>query len=176
MKNLFIAVFAAILLAACAGPGEMKREMVTMPGGEKATLVMHDQKAPDWMLKQDTMELNYIVKGDISEKQLAAVAEAERACRIFAKNVRPHNLVAVASQGVLYTAAGAIGVGLGSQAFAGAKFSEYARYGGLATGFAGLANGAVTLGGQTYTFENCGREIFDIFPGYEVRVLQKSPY
>ena len=90
--------------------------------------------------------------------------------------MRPSNLVAVLANGALYAVAGYVGVGLGATAFTGAKFSEYGRYGGVAGAFAGSANGVVTLGGQTYTFENCGREVLGLFPGYEVKVLQKSPY
>lgn len=118
-----------------------------------------------------------MVKGDVSDDQLAAVAVAEDACRIYTKTVRPNTLVAVASSGVLYAAAGYLGVGLGAKVgFAGAKFSEYGKYGGLANGASGVANGIISGGGKTYTFENCGREIFGMFPGYEVQVLQKSPY
>jgi hypothetical protein len=85
-------------------------------------------------------------------------------------------LVAVLSQGVLYAAAGYVGVGIGAHAFTGANATQYAKYGAAATGFAGAANGMVTMGGQTYTFENCGREVLALFPNYEVRVLNKSPY
>ena len=162
----------------CAGPGKRVEIPVNMPGpdGGKATIVAHNQQAPDWMLSQKKLALNYIVKGDVSAEQLSAVAEAECACKIYTKTVRPNNLVAVMSSGVLYAAAGFAGVGLGSQAFAGAKFLEYGVYGAAATGVAGLANGVITMGGQTYTFENCGREVLGLFPGYEVRVLNKSPY
>jgi hypothetical protein len=178
MKNQsWIVAFAmSVLLGACAGPGEIIKIPVTMPGGAKATIVAHDQKVPDWLLSQDKLALNYIVKDDINDNQLAAIAEAERACHIYTKTVRPNNLVAVLSQGVLFASAGYIGVGLGARAFAGAIPSQYARYGMWASGVSGTANGIATLGGQTYTFENCGREILGLFPGFEVHVVQRSPY
>ncbi len=176
MLKLLLAAIAAILLAACAGPGDVVRIPVTMPGGEKATIVAHNQQAPDWLLDRDHLAMNYIVKGEVSDKQLTAVAEAERACRIYTKTARPHNLVAVLSNGALYFAAGYAGMGWASHAFRGVDSNQYALYGGRATGTAGIANGIITLGGQTYTFENCGREIMDLFPVYTVRVLNKSPY
>ncbi len=179
MKNKlqwFIAILAMLALGACATQGERREIPVTM-GKEKATIVAHKQSVPDWMLDRDTLAINYIVKGDVNEKQLAAVAEIERACRIYTDTVRPSNLVAVLSHGVLYAGAGYIGVGVGSRVFAGAIQSQYAEYGAWATGIVGMANGIITLGGQTYTFENCGREVLALFSGYEeVRILHKSPY
>lgn len=170
-----IAILATvILISACAGPGARTEIPVSMPDGEKMTIVAHKQTVPDWMLDRDNLALNYVIMGEMSAKQLAAVAEAERACRLYAGTVRPSNLVNVMSQGALYALAGYVGVGIGSQAFAGAIKGQYAKYGAWATGTAGLANGAVTIAGQTYTFENCGREILPSH--YGVRVLQKSPY
>jgi len=177
MKKYMVAIVAmTVFLDACAGPGALTRIPVTMPEGQRATIVAHNQSVPDWMLSKKKLALNYMVRGDVSPVQLAAVAESERACRIYTDTVRPDNLVAVFSSGVLYAGAGYIGVGLGSHAFSGAVHAQYARYGAWATGVAGTANGVITLGGQTYTFENCGREIFDLFPEEEIRVLQKSPY
>jgi len=177
MKKYMVAIVAmTVFLDACAGPGALTRIPVPMPGGQKATIIAHNQSVPDWMLSKKKLALNYIVRGDVSPVQLAAVAESERACRIYTDTVRPDNLVAVFSSGVLYAGAGYLGVGLGSHSFSGVVHAQYARYGAWATGVAGTANGVITLGGQTYTFENCGREIFDLFPEEEIRVLQKSPY
>ncbi|MBU6388752.1 hypothetical protein KGQ72_02685 [Patescibacteria group bacterium] len=170
------AILVSLMLGACAGVGPATKIGVTMPDGEKATIVAHNQSVPDWMLAKDKLALNYIVKSDVSAKQLAAVAEAERACRIYTGTVRPNNLVTVISNGAIYAIAGGIGVGLGAKAFPGAVYREYQRYGAAAGLFAGAANGMVTLGGQTYTFENCGREVLALFPGYDVKILQKSPY
>ena len=179
MKNVLcrIAILASIIvLNACATQGERINIPITMPDGERATIVAHNQATPDWMLARDSLKLNYIVKGGVTAKQLAAVATTEKACKIYTDTVRPNNLVAVLANGALYALAGGIGVGLGSQAFAGARFSEYSQYGAAASGFGGAANGIVTTGGQTYTFESCGREVLTLFPGYDVRVLNKSPY
>ena len=179
MKKYMVAIVAmTVFLDACAGPGALTRIPVTMPEGQRATIVAHNQHAPDWMLAKNKLALNYIVKGDVSATQLAAVAETEHACRIYTDTVRPNNWVSVLSSGVLYAAAGYIGVGLGSHAFSGAVHAQYARYGAWATGVAGTANGVITLGGQTYTFENSGREVLEsMFPEeYKVWVIQKSPY
>lgn len=171
-----IVILAALLLGACATQGEREELPLTYPDGEKLTLVAHKQWSPDWLLDGSKMKLNYIVKGDVTPKQLAAVAKTEEACRIFTEKVRPNDLVAVFATGVLYTAAGYVGVGLGAKAFTGVSSSQYARYGAAATGMAGAANGVITLGGKTYTFENCGREALSIVSQYGVRVLNKSPY
>lgn len=178
-KNVWygLAILLVALLVGCAGPGALTKIPLTMPNGEKATMVAHNQVWPDWMLDRDTLALNYIVRGDVSEKQLAAVARVEDACRIYTGVVRPNNLVAVLSQGTIYGLAGAAGVGLGAiWGFPGAIFDQYAKYGGTAGGLAGTANGVITLGGQTYTFENCGSQVLGLFPSYDVRVIQKSPY
>ncbi|HVB20218.1 MAG TPA: hypothetical protein VNF51_02995 [Candidatus Paceibacterota bacterium] len=179
MRNAarLIAILASItLFSACATQGKAVKIGLTMPDGERATIVAHNQSVPDWMLAQDKMKLNYLVLGDVSKKQLAAVAEAEHACRIFTDTVRPSNMVAVLSSGVLYATAGYVGVGVGAKVFAGVSANQYAHYGAWASGVGGMANGMATLGGQTYTFENCGREVLALFPGYDVKVLQKSPY
>jgi hypothetical protein len=178
-KNSVVCGLAILLMAVfavgCVGPGALTKIPVNMSGG-KATIFAHNQVAPDWMLSRDKLALNYIVKGEVSAKQLADVAEAETACRIFTKRTRPNNLVAVLSSGILYGAAGFIGVGIGSQAFIGVNSLAYGAYGAAAGFTGGVANGLITLGGQTYTFENCGSQILGLFPGSDVRVLQKSPY
>lgn len=179
MKKMtgWIAILASLLLGACASQGDAVRILGTMPGGEKFTIVAHNQSVPDWMLARDKLKLNFVVRGALSATQLTAVAETERACRIYTGTVRPSNLVAVLSNGVLYAGAGFVGIGLGAKAaFDGAKFTDYGKYGGYAGVFQGAANGIVTLGGQTYTFENCGREVLGLFPGYGVRIIEKSPY
>ena len=176
-KLLFgLAIVAMFVMSGCATQGDAVKIPLTMPGGEKATIVAHNQSTPDWMLDRDTLKVNYLVKGDVTAKQLAAVAETERACRIYTGVVRPNELVAVLLNGILYGVVTAPFGGLGSQAFAGAKFGEYAKYVGVVSAGGGIANGVIQSGGKTYTFENCGREVLGLFPGYEVKVLQKSPY
>ncbi len=175
--HVFVATLAAMLLGACAGPGARTEIPLEMPNGEKATIVAHNQQVPDYMLDRSRLALNYIVKGaEVQPEELAAVMKTTEACRLYTKEVRPNNLVAVISQGVVYAVAGGVGVGIGAKAFAGAKSSEYAQYGAWAGGMSGAANGLVTLGGQTYTFENCAKEALALFPQYKVRILQKSPY
>ncbi len=167
---------AALLLGACASPGGIREIPLQMPDGGQATIVAHNQSVPDWMLAKDKLALNFIVKGSVSAEQLAAVAAAEKACRLYTGTVRPNDVVSVFANGALYGIAGYIGGGVGSQAFPYAVFSQYARYSGYATGLGGLANGIVSLGGQTYTFESCGQVAFGLFPEYQVHVLMTSPY
>ena len=171
-------VFAlcALALTACAGPGELTKFTGEIDG-QTYTLVAHNQQVPDWMLATDKLALNFVVKGDVTERQLAALASAEHSCRIYTKTVRPNELVAVLANGTLYGIAGFLGTGTGSQAFTGANFTDYGLYGGAAGFAGGVANGIVQSGGKTYTFENCGREVMSLFPQYSnLRILQKSPY
>jgi len=176
---ILLAVATAWLLvtSGCAGPGALKRIPLTDENGQPATLVAHNQIFPDWMVDGDQLAINYLVSGSVGSKQLAAIAEAERGCRVYTHTVRPNELVAVLSHGTLYAIAGAIGVGLGAEVFAGAQWREYAQYGAFVSGFAGAANGIVTTSGKTYTFENCAeRVITKLFPNAGVTVIQKSPY
>jgi len=165
------------MLAGCAGPGKLTRKSVTMPNGEKITVVTHNQKVPDWMLSKNKLSLNYIVKGEVTDSQLAAISAVEKAGREYTKKVRPSDWTTVLSSGIFYAAAGYAGVGLGSMAFHGAVSNEYALYGAAATGFSGLVNGLIMRGGQTYTFEVFGMQTLDgMFPSYGIKVLIKSPY
>lgn len=181
MRSLrLIAVLASLTLGACATQGPLETIQETFPRGEVITLGVHNQWSPDWMLDQKKLKLNFLVKGkEISAEQLAAVAKTEKLCRFYTGKVRPSNLVAVVSSGVIYALAGATGLYFGSAAFTGATHlyqSQSAEYGAWASGTSGTANGVITLGGQTYTFESCGREVLTALPGYDVKVLNKSPY
>ena len=167
----------AASLIACASDPRATTIGVAMPHGERATIVAHNQDVPDWMIGTDSLRLNFVVKGDVSDDQLRAVAAVEGSCRIYTKTVRPNELVAVAINGILYGATGFLGTGGGAAlAFKGASFMDYGKYGGTSSFGGGVANGLIQGGGKTYTFEDCGREIFSIFPQYEVHILQKSPY
>lgn len=178
LQKLFqgLAVLAALVLAGCASTGGGRTEIVGSVGSNKTyTIVAHNKSLPDWMSPSD--QLNYVVKGKgVSAEQLRAVSDVERSCRLYTDAVHPSKLVAVLSSTAIYALAGYVGVGSGAHAaFKGASFSEYGKYGGAATGLSGAANGTITLGGRTYTFENCGREVFGLFPETGVRVLNKSP-
>lgn len=149
-----------------------------MPDGSSATIVAHDQQVPDYLLDAGRAKLNFMVKGNLTESQLAAVLSVEKACRVYTDTVTPNDLVAVVSGGVIYAVAGFVGVGVGSQALAGsAKWLEYGPYGAAASGMGGAANAFISnRSGRTYTFQNCGREALGLFSQYDVRVLQKSPW
>ncbi len=170
-KNVW-AVLAAIFHTACVGPGAVTTIPVTIEG-KRATIIAHNQWAPDSWIDRDQMALNYVVLGHINEKQILAVAETERACRIYTGVVHPGNLVAVVSDGILYATYGFLGFGIASQVIAGAKAVEGAIGGAAITGSAGAARSTVSLGNRIYTFENCGREVIALFPEYGVRIIQK---
>ena len=174
--KVMLALLVLLLVMGCAGAGTRVEAPITYPRGEKLTVVAHNQIAPDWFLSKDKLAINYIVSGSVTPEQLDAVAKTEDACRIYTKTVRPHDLVIVLSSGVLYGLAGYVGVGFGSQAFPGADFGEYAKYGGAASGASGLANGVISLGGKTYTFENCSHTALSKVSQYGISVIQKSPY
>lgn len=167
----------ALLTTACASQGERVLISVSMPDGEKATIVAHNQVFPNWMIDKDTYKLNYIILGKApSDKQFAAIDEAERACREYTGVVHPLDSITVATDAIIFGAAGAAGGGIGSLAFPFAKAAQYAMYAGASGGFFGGAYGALTLGGKVYTFENCGREVMGRFPAYKVQVLLRTPY
>jgi len=177
IRNMFVVILAILVLSGCATQGERVQTTITYPDGETITIVAHEQSVPDMWLKKSSLKLNYMVQGNVTTKQMEAVARTERGCHEgYSAIVRPSNLVNIVANGLLYGVAGFAGVGLGSQAFAGAKLTEYGLYGLGASGAGGVANGIVSSGGQTYTFESCGREALSIVPQYGVRVLNKSPY
>jgi len=165
-------LLVAVVVGGC-GAGKMIQIPATYPDGERLTIVAHNQIVPDWMVAKSKLALNFIVKGDVSEKQLAAVATTEGACRIYTKTVRPHDLVAVASYGVLFFGAGFAGGGIGSQVFPGVNSLSYGTYVGTVGGATGAASGTISLGGKMYTFENCGANALNAVSSYGVRVLTK---
>jgi hypothetical protein len=174
---LFVIVASTVLFNGCAaGPG--KRIITTMPNGENVTRVIHKQSVPSWMLRTSGLVLNYEVEGEVTDTQIAAVATVEKAGRAYIRETRPNDFVSVLSSGLLYGVAGYAGGYLGSKAFHGADPQQYGAYAAAATGFAGLANGLVSLGGKTYSFEVFGMQTFNngILPTYGVQVLIKSPY
>ncbi|MCX6787873.1 MAG: hypothetical protein NT108_01760 [Candidatus Kaiserbacteria bacterium] len=172
-----IVLVTAFLTTGCASQGERKLISITMPDREEATIVAHNQIFPNWTIDQDTYKLNYIIAGKApSNKQFAAVEEAERVCREYTKVVHPNDLMTVGVDAIMFGAAGAAGGAVGSLAFSFAKASEYAMYAGASGGFFGGAYGALTLGGKVYTFESCGREVMARFSAYRVQVLMRTPY
>lgn len=173
-----ITLLATVWLGGCFGPGRITARQVIMPGGERATIVAHNQLVPDYWLDKDQLALNFIVKNDVSQTQLAAIGSAENACRMYTNDVTPNDLVAVISGGIVYGSTGFVGLGLGSQAISDMlSFIRYGKYGAAAGGMGGVANAFISnRAGRTYTFQNCGRELMDLFPQYKVRILQKSPW
>ncbi len=178
-KRFSVVVLIVVLMATtgCISQGDRKLISVTMPDREEATIVAHNQVFPNWVIDQDTYKLNYIIAGKApSNKQFAAVEEAERACREYTRVVHPHDAMTVFVDAFVFGAAGAAGSAVGSLAFSFAKASEYAMYAEASGGFFGGAYGALTLGGKVYTFESCGREVMARFPAYRVQVLMRTPY
>ncbi|MCX6787074.1 MAG: hypothetical protein NTY93_00930 [Candidatus Kaiserbacteria bacterium] len=150
--------------------------MTTMPDGQKMTRVTHGQVVPSWMLATGKLTLNYEVKGEVTDTQRAAVATVEKAGRKYVRETR-NDFISVLSSTILYGIAGYAGGYLGSKAFHGADPQEYGAYAAAATGLAGLANGLVSLGGKTYSFEVFGMQTLDgMFPAYGIKILIKNPY
>lgn len=172
-----IVLVVALFTAACASQGKRVEMPFTMPDGEKATIVAHNQLVPNWMIDSDTYGLNYIMSGgkEQTEKQYAAVNETERVCREFTTVVHPHDAVTVLVATLMFGGAGAAGGGIGALAFPGAIIGHYAMYSAASGGLFGGAWGALTLGSKIYTFENCGREVMSRYPRYGIQVLLKSP-
>ena len=174
-----LAVLAAIL-AGCTSVPERKIVTATMPRGEKLTIVAHDRKVPDWMYSDDALRVDFLVRGDVTEEQLKAVAAAENACRIYVDTAHPSRLVAVATNGLLYLGSGALGVGLGAKEFLNPRAtvgSDYYGYGATAGAFNGLASGLVSSGGRSYSFQNCTANMMSaVFQTYQVRALMKSQF
>ena len=153
--GLAIALLMAVfLVSGCAGPGAVVKSHIVMPGGETATIVAHDQWAPDWALNKKCMELNYIASGsDVTPKQQKAVEEIENAGREYTQNVRPDNAVVVLADMCLYGALGGAAIGVGSLAFPGTSFWEYFGYGAAGNGLVGAVPGALSLEGNIRTFD-----------------------
>lgn len=165
----------SILLVGCAA-GPARKIPVVYPRGEKFTIVAHEQSVPTWLLAINKLELNYIVRDDVTEEQLAAVAVTQDACRIYTDAVRPNVLVAVISNGIIYGISGYAGLYYGSQALKGTHSSEYGKYGGRAGFASGLANGIVSEGGKKYTFQSCSKEMLGKVQQYGITVITDSPY
>lgn len=172
-----LAVMATLMLGACAGPGARVEIPFTLPTGKTGTLVAHNRQVPSWLIADNGYALNYMYTGELSKDKLAAVAEAERACRLYTGTVHPSNLVAVVSGGFLYGVIGFPIGGLASKAFTGAQFNEYAKYFSIASAGGGLSNGIITLGGKSYTFQDCGEVVLSSDSAYkDIKILRDNPY
>lgn len=182
MKTLCrIAILASIIvLSACAGPGARTEIPFTLPSGKTGTLVVNDRQVPSWMIADSERALNYMYTGELSKDKLAAIAVAEKTCRIYTGKAHTSNLVAVASGAGLYALAGYAGLFIGSGFLTGITSKQQAEYGGYgasASGFGGAANGIITLGGKNYTFQNCSEVVLSADPAYrDVKIMRDSPY
>ncbi|KKW43560.1 MAG: hypothetical protein UY97_C0003G0065 [Parcubacteria group bacterium GW2011_GWB1_57_6] len=171
-KLKVIAILATgMLLGACAGPGKVIRVPFNI-NGQNGTMVVHDQQVPNWMLDGDALAMNFFVKGEVTQNQLAAIAEGERVCRIYADATHPSNLVAVVSDGALYGVLGYIGAGIGAHAFPRAIPDEYAEYVGTVAAASGVGTGIRSIGSKKYSFENCSQNMMANFMS-SVRVLRQ---
>ena len=169
---LIILGFFVLALSGCT-QGDMVKIPVTMPHGERLTIVDHDQKVTDWLVGTSKLALNYVVYKDVTTDQIAAVTAVETACRTHTKNVRPNDLVSVGFNSLLSASTGWIAGGLASKAFPNRQFSSYAQYTSATEGFGVAASGIVSLSSKVYTFENCSETIFSMDPQYEIRLLRK---
>lgn len=173
---LVVLGFFILVLSGCVGPGAEVRVTRTLPDGDKLTMVDHGQSVPTYLTSPKKAKFDYMVDGDLTERQTAAVAIIEDLCHGHTTRVTPNPFVSVGLSTLLYTGTGWIGGGLAAKAFPGADSSQYGRYNGTATGFGGLANGIISLGGWRYTFDTCGTSAFSLKEQYGIRVMQRSPW
>jgi hypothetical protein len=171
----FVAAALMFSLGACVSAGEVRKHTAVMPRGERLTIVDHNIQGPRWLQSTDSLAMDFVVKGDVTDEQLKAVAAVEDSCKLYAHDSQQGKLVAVLSDGILYAVAGFIGVGGGSQAFPGAKFFQYGAYGAGAGATSGMAY-AILSDGKTYAFDNCAVQMFDADPQYKVHPLERMPY
>lgn len=169
-----VILIVAFLATGCVSQGERVLTRVTMPDGEKATIVSYNNNVPKMFLRDYAM--SYIVGGESpTDKQLAAVTEVERACTEHTRIVHPHIAVTIGTYAVLFGAGGAAGGALGALAFPGAIVGQYAEYAAAAGGTFGAVYGGTINSGKNYTFQSCGRELLSRFPKYGVRATIDSP-
>ncbi len=176
MRRLTCPVLAmALFVSGCASQGERKLIPLTMPDGERATIVTHQNYVPKWARLGSA--ISYVVSGESpTSKQLEAVSRVEEACAELTRITHPHNLVTLTWDATIFAASGFLGGYLGSLAFPGAIASQYGTYGAAAGGAFGIPYGAITLSGKDYTFQNCGREMLHRFPAYKVQPIIESVY
>ena len=177
LNRLTIAILiASLLTTGCVMQDEMIKTRITMPRGEKRTLVHFNHKLPTILRSRDSFSFSYLIAEESpTDLQLAATATVWRHCREHVDIVHPDRIVTVMVHGLVFGAAGAIGGALGAQAFKYAVTGEYAEYGAAASGPFGMAYALTVLTGELYTFQNCARELFNEFSGYGIKVFMESP-
>lgn len=180
-------VLATTLIAfGCASPGPAMDIPYHLPAVTTAVgkvipategiIHTHNNKWPAWMTATDKMAIDYITTGSSAKNAPKAVAEAERACRIYTTTVSPNPLVAVLMNGAVYAASEFPFAMLGASAFKGAKLLQYGQYGASASAGGGVGNGIIQLGGRNFTFQNCARGIFEAAPQFRLVILTPNPY
>lgn len=176
-NRLTVAVLiVSLLTVGCAMQDEMIKTRITMPGGEKRTLVHFNHKLPTVLRGRDSFTFSYLIAEESpTDQQLKATAVIWGHCRDHVDIVHPDRIVTVMVHGVLFGAAGAAGGALGALAFPTAIVGQYAQYGAASGGMFGLAYGATILTGELYTFQNCARDLFNEFTNYGIKVLLESP-
>lgn len=175
-QSVIAVMIVSFLTAGCVGQGEMIRKKVIMPGGETVTYVSYNNNIPNFLRGRDSFTYSYIIKEDTpSGLQMKAVQTVWRHCRDNVDIVHPNRFVSVATYGILFGAAGAVGGALGAQFFSYAITGEYAGYAGVAGATFGAAYGLTVLTGELYTFQSCARELMHQFPRYGIRVVMDSP-
>ncbi len=147
-----------------------------MPDGERATLGTSNNWLPTWAYRTGGYRLNFLVRGDLTPKQLEALNRVATACQEYTKIKHPLDVVTLGTDAAIFGGFGALGGYLGSLAFPYAISGQYAKYGAATGGAFGAGWGLTTLAGKNYTFQSCGREVFDLFPKYGVKVPISSTY
>lgn len=175
LRKAFVLVLC-FLISGCISQGEYQKVSLTMPDGEKATLGTSNNQLPTWAYGVDGYLVPFIVRGDVTPKQLDALGRVGKACREYTSLRHPLDVVTLGTDAIIFGGFGALGGYLGSLAFPYAIGGQYAKYGAATGGAFGAGWGLTTLGGKNYTFQSCAREAFDLFPRYGVRVPISSTY
>lgn len=150
--------------------------VVTEPKIRHLVIHAHNRIWPAYLQATDKLVLDYITDQYSALNAADAVAIVEKQCRIYTKDTRPNDLVAVLIGTTVYGASEFPFMVAGSSVFRGAKVLQYGAYGSASEAGGGFGNGIISLGGKLYTFQNCGRGIFERAKDFGIVILDQSPY
>ena len=186
-------------LAGCMGPGKPVDIDINLPVAthsatqsaygsvdpqkaicSKLTIHTYNRQVPAYLLATDKLALSYITNCNSATNASAAVDQANVGCRLYTKANRPSDLVAVIVGTTVYAMSEfpfALG---GASLFNHAKILQYGGNAASEEGGGGFGNGIVSLGGKVYTFDNCGKGVFESATragnDFNIVILEESTY
>ncbi|MSU74553.1 hypothetical protein EXS57_02105 [Candidatus Kaiserbacteria bacterium] len=171
-----IAILAMmVLLGACASPGKLESIPFTGEGGQKWNYLISDQWGPDFIQDEKKRTVNVLVKGEVTQAQLDAIATTQGVCRI-AESKRPGKWVAAISNGVLYLATGTLGAGFAIRALMpGVRVAQNVQYVSQVGAVSGATGGFInTATGESYLFYLCNHNLIAAaFPTAKITVMPR---